>query len=77
MGLTFGNVIAAVQSPTDQLMTPVKVAVVLIMIGIEIFCAYQCAKNRRWGWFIAGFLCLVAWPVGSVLPRPRSSYRRY
>lgn len=65
-------------SPTNDLLQPIYVISGIVVLGIEIFCAYLTARNERWGLFIAGFCCAFLWIVGAFMgPARGSGYRSY
>ena len=44
---------------------PVGIAVGLAISALWIYCAIRTAMNGRWGLFVLGFFCGIAWIIGA------------
>jgi hypothetical protein len=78
VGGTIGRtIVMVVDESTEALLAPIYILSAVVVLGILVFCAYLCARNGRWGWFVAGFLCTpFCWIIGAVIGSPRAR-RRY
>jgi hypothetical protein len=58
---------------TGYTTNPIAIGFGLILLIIEIYCAYKTAANGRWVLFIIGFCFPLLWIIGALLGR-KSAY---